>query len=141
MKYKIGKTKIIHLPSNFENIVLKKEIIIQILLTAEIYKTQKGVLPIIIEGKIRLLENKEIIFSCIFHTRVILIFQMDENPINDLIDLFDKVHMQEVSLWDSNLKNSSVHKIDLNKIKLNTEVKFNKACEIIEAARSQNLLT
>ncbi len=141
MKYKLYDTKVIHWDvDGMYNVDLVNDKI-QGVISAEIYKVYKGVLPIIVEGQVRIINNEKDIFSCIFHTKAQLIFEPTENPINDLIKMLYEVEEKEKQEWANNIMNTPLDGLYLESIKSDPNTKLNKACEIRDAAKKQNLLS
>jgi hypothetical protein len=136
MKYKLGKTKVIHWDLPQDAIINPDIDVVRRLVGAETYVSKKGILPIIIQCKINILKGDEIAFNSIMHTNCLLQFNLNENPINDLMKMFKEAHEQENKEWDNNELSS----IDLYQIGVDVDVDLNKSCEIRDIAKQQNLL-
>ena len=139
MEYKLYQTKLIHSDEDgFSK--LTKDSIIQGVISAEIYKAFDKSLPIIMEGQFKMLQNGLHIGGYIFHTKVILTFEGAENPVNDLIKMIDAVCENEEFELSKILIGSPIEGFKVNKTDKSPEARFNKAYEIMEAARERQLL-
>ena len=100
MKYILAPTRIIHWDEDtLYKIDPDSNQKMQGLVTAELFMVNNNRLPIVIEGQIKILDQEEQIFSCIFHTKALLTFEIKENPIIDLIKMFDESFIQEQQEW------------------------------------------
>jgi hypothetical protein len=141
MKYGLGATKIIHWDQEgMYKVDLNKNPKIQSIIGVEIYKVNKGRLPIIIEGQFKIIQDSIQIFSCICNTKTILSFDFGEKPMNDIIFVLNKANEQDVEQWNNGIKGTPLDGLYLKGDNINPEVKFNKAYQIMEVARRHRLL-
>ena len=116
MEYKLGITKSIHWDEEgiykvHPNCIIKWEI------TAEIYPVIKeNQLPIIIVAHPVISDNGTIIFTSILHTNAILRFDRDEDPINDIIRMWDVCYSQELIKFKEMGKETIIDNIKLEEI-------------------------
>ena len=104
MEYKLGITKVIHWDK--EGIYkIQPECHIQWLTTSEITDNlYKGRLMITLVAKPIVLENGVTIFSAIFNTKAFLTFANPEDPIVDIIKMWNKCYLQEIELFKESIK-------------------------------------
>jgi hypothetical protein len=137
MKYKLGETRIIHWDLSTDFSINKNIDIIRRLVGADTYVAKEGFLPIIIECKIHIVRDGNILFTCIMHTKSLLQFIPYENPINDLMRMMEDAHSKENEKWAL----SPLSTIDISNLSVDQNIDLNKACEIRDIAIKQNLLT
>jgi hypothetical protein len=139
VEYKLYQTKLIHSDEAVFS-KLTKDSVIQGVITAEIYKAFEKSLPIIMEGQFKILQNGVHVGGYIFHTKVILTFEANENPITDLVKMIDAVKENEEFELNKILIGTPLEGLKIHKVDKSPEVRFNKAYEIMEAAKQRQLL-
>jgi hypothetical protein len=141
MKYDLRKTKVIHWDKEgLAKINAESDTILQVVITAELYQVNKERLPIIIEAQFKIIDNGVHISSAIFHTKAILTFEFDENPVNDLMKMFSEAFIQEKEQWEQIIIGTPLQGNIVVPEDVKHEARFNKAYEIMEHARKRNLL-
>jgi hypothetical protein len=141
MKYILADTRIVHWDEEgLSKINPDSDQIMQGLVTAEMFVINNNRLPIIIEGQIRILDHDEQIFSCIFHTKALLTFDMNKNPILDLISMFDEAFIQEQQEWKVKTIGTVLEGSGIADTARDSETRFNKAYQVMEHARKRHLL-
>ena len=139
MEYKLYQTKLIHSDEVIFS-KLTKDSVIQGVITAEIYKAFEKSLPIIMEGQFKILQNGIHVGGYIFHTKVILTFIANENPMTDLVKMIDAVNGNEEFELTKILIGTPLEGFKVPRNEKSSEVRFNKAYEIMEAAKQRQLL-
>lgn len=140
MKYKLYNSRIIHwddtlyLLDDHSNSILRDSISI------ELCKVVDDKLPIIIEGKIQVIDKESPFFNCIIHTKAILKFLRAENPINDLIKMLNECNEQEEAILAEATLGIRMNKPSMTKSDYNPMTLFNKAYELKEYAIKVQLL-
>ncbi len=141
MKYILAPTRIIHWDEDtLYKIDPDSNQKMQGLVTAELFMVNNNRLPIVIEGQIKILDQEEQIFSCIFHTKALLTFEIKENPIIDLIKMFDESFIQEQQEWKIRIMGTALESFQMADTERNPETRFNKAYQIMEHARKRQLI-
>jgi hypothetical protein len=142
MKYILADTRIVHWDQEgLSRISPDAYQILQGSLTAEMFVVNNNRLPVIIEEQIQVLDREERVFSCIFHTKALLSFDPGENPILDLIRLFDETFIQEEQEWEIKTRDTPLETFKIAGSERDPEARFNRAYQIMEHARKRNLLT
>ncbi len=95
MEYKLGVTKAIHWDEESIYKIRPSGTIIW-KITADVFAVHKGILPIIVVAKPTVTENNITVFSAILHTKAFLYFKQGEEPINDIIKMWNDCYQQEV---------------------------------------------
>jgi len=144
MKADIRQTRLIHFPDeDISKVTVYRpdQVVLRISISAEIYSVyQNKILPIIVVGHVEIHKDNFILFSAIMHTKVLLSFDLNEQPVTQLMDMIKTVNEQEKTVWRAKVKGTYFEPLDFVHIPHNSEVYFNKAYEIIEAARKLHLL-
>lgn len=142
MRSKILETRVIHWDDEeYSRIGNDPDATFRVTISGDVYKAQEdGRFPIAIENHIEIIRNDRTIFSCIFHTKAILLFNFDEEPMNDLVKLLDAITLQEIAKWEEITRNSMLQPLRIKLEDFNPEAKFNKAYEIREAAKQRKLI-
>lgn len=107
---------------------------------AEMFVVNNHRLPIIMEGRIHILEADKPVFHCIFHTQALLTFDPNENPILDLIKMLNEISTQEHERWETKIKGTTLERFSITGGDLDSSTRFSKAYEIMEHARKQHLI-
>lgn len=92
------------------------------------------------EGQFKIHQNGVHVGGYIFHTKVILSFEANENPMTDLIKMIDAVNENEEFELANILIGTPLEGFKVDKTDKSPEVRFNKAYEIMESARKLQLL-
>jgi hypothetical protein len=137
VQYKIGATKAIHWDRDGIHKITPNGKI-QWIVTADIFAVHEGQLPVILVANPTVLENGIAVWSAIFHTKTILSFSPVEEPINEIIKMWDECYLQETKLLRELGRGSILEVFELGKIK---NPAFNSSYSIREAAIERNLVT
>lgn len=141
MEYQLYEPKVIHLdPPEIEYIDLSPEAAVQCIVAADVFKAFENKLPIIVEDQFRIIDGGKALVTCMVHTKVILKFVFEENPINDLVKMFDAVFQNAQWKFNQYLFKSPLNGFKIKAEETEQEVRFNKAYQLKEAARTQQLL-
>ena len=137
MDYKLGITRNIHWDE--EGLYkIHRNCIIQWLTTSEVGdKLHKEKLLINIVAKPTILDKKLVLFSSIFHTKAILSFKKDEDPITDIIKMWEDCFLQEKQLFTELGKGTNAEYIDFN---LMGYLPFDSAYNLREVLLQLNLV-
>jgi hypothetical protein len=142
MEYKLYPSKIIHWDNTIH---LSKDestrAIIQSSISIDLCKVVNNKLPIIIEGRIKIIEDDILLLNTIIHTKAILRFSIDENPINDLVKMLEECKDQEEAIfYKTTLGIDVLQSIKIPNTAYDPMVKFNKAYQLREYVRKVGLL-
>lgn len=144
MKADIRQTKLIHFPNeDISKVTMYRpdQVVLRISIGADIFSVyQNKILPIVVVGHVEIHKENFVLFSAIMHTKVLLSFDLNEQPVSQLMDMIKTVNEQEKTVWREKVKGTYFEPIDFIKVPHNSEVYFNKAYQLIEAARKHHLL-
>jgi hypothetical protein len=136
MEYKLGAPKCIHWDK--ESIYkIHSLCIIRWNTTAEIYAVHKGMLPIIIVAHPIILDKGITVFSSIINTKAILTFKRDEEPINDILKMWEECYIKEVAKFKEMGAATVIQYFDLENMEHSN---FNSAYNLRGAAIERGLL-
>lgn len=107
---------------------------------AIIYKVHEGKLPIILEATPTMLDNEKIVFSSIIHTKALLTFIENEDPIADIIKMWDECYKKEVAEFKRMGEGTMIEFLKLEEIDHRPEATFNGAYNLRDAAIKRNLV-
>lgn len=129
--------KIFH-SEGLDTLPQKLKFIAQIEIAADIYVVKKGLLPIILEWRLRVYDNDTIVYSCMANHNLLLKFEKGESAINDIIKMIEDSHSMFSEKFKKEVAESGIENNDLTKV--SDETKFNKAYQILEIAKIQGLV-
>jgi hypothetical protein len=139
MDYKLYATKTIHWDEEGVK-KLHPDCVIRWVTTAEIYKVYEGKLPIILEATPTLLDDDDIVFSSILHTKALLTFNETKDPITDIIKMWKECYKQEVAEFRRMGKGTIIEFLDLEDIDHKPDATFNGAYNLRGAAIKRKLV-
>lgn len=139
MLYKARKFKVIHW-DGIENLSNDDTFLLETELGTDVYDAKGNILPIVVNWRTRVYDNKVHKFSYIVNARYLLHFNdYNEYPLNDIIEMFDHSHYKMSEDWSERIIGT---KIEGNQFPPTTILsKTNKALQIIELAQQANILS
>jgi len=139
MIYNLYQTKTIHFPE--ESLInINRECKIRWVSTAIIYKLYEGKLPIVLESTPTILDGEDIVFSSIIHTKALLTFIENEDPITDIIKMWKECYKNEVAEFKRMGDGTIIEFLNLDGIEHIPEATFNGAYNLRDAAIKRNLV-
>ena len=139
MIFKLYKTKTIHWDE--ESLInIHRGCTIRWVTTAEIYKVYEGKLPIILEATPTILDGDEIVFSSIIHTKGLLTFIENEDPITDIIKMWKDCYEKEIVEFKRMGQGTIIEFLKLDDVEHLPEATFNGAYNLRDAAIKRNLV-
>ena len=108
-------------------------------LGADIAKSAKNKLPVILNWRFRLSNNNPTTYSFIVTHYLLLEFDNSQNEFNELLDLIDLSYREYLNLLLLKVENQPLP-IEMRNMVYDEKIKANKANEILNIARKEHLL-
>jgi hypothetical protein len=140
MKYSSVKTKLIHWDVEDFLKSPNPDAVMRTSLNVDIYKVVDAQLPIGIETKFKIFDNEEQLSSGIFYSTCVLRFDLNENPLPDLLILFKQAAKQEKEKWIEASESNLMKWLAPLWSGKREDGHLKKSNQIIEVARQKGLL-